>query len=166
MKKILAVLFLIVSACVAAYFTIESFKAEHDEANLSVAALPLMTSIQTNQDYAIACNEEHQTYLPQDVPENGQFAVSDVQKFSSGGLGACAVGPYIAIGKITVSLFEAANIPVKATVPYEVVKRLLLKSEDTKNWRCSDYVDAIATICPVMVSRFVKRDQSSTVESK
>lgn len=171
------VLFLAVSLIFGLKWAIDATDENMGEAMLSVQATPLMIDMNGKDYISAACIDEQRIYLQSIVLDrkskknrlslladgtNEQTELeglsrSELYDFSHKGFEICAVQHYVSIGKLSVSLIEAARVPVSMTIPYELFKRQISKTENTTKLQCSDYVDVIATVCPKVVAGYIEK---------
>lgn len=145
MKNIIGVLVLII----AFTLTYQSLKSEGEEFDFVLDSMSFLVSWSSNQDYRIACGEEATERYDEDALNPNQ-----INELINKGLMACAldarVGVPLGVGK---ALAEAAYIPARAAIPYELAKAALEKGESK---RCSDYVKPLILSCPSTLKPYFK----------
>lgn len=135
---------------VACYLTYQSLEKEGDELDYVMDSMSFLNSWNIDQDYEIACsNEGKERY------DEGALEPQQINRLISKGLMACAldaqVGVPLHVGK---ALAEAAYIPARAAIPYELAKTALQNDEVN---RCSDYVKPLILTCPQLLKPYFKR---------
>lgn len=134
------------------YLTYLTMKNESEQFDYAVDAMGFLPSWQTNQDYSIACRNEGVDRAEESVE---QLSVDQIVALVKKGFNVCIVDGYIGVPVgIGRALFEAARIPVNATIPYELAKSAL---ESEKPKRCSDYIKPLIYNCPLMLKPYMSR---------
>lgn len=138
-------------------FTYKSLKEEGAEFDYVMDSRSFLVSWSSNQDYPIACNEEGVNKY-----EENAISVQEIQALINKGLLACAlegqVGVPLGVGKV---LVEAAYIPIRASIPYELAKSALQQDESK---RCSDYIKPLVLTCPELLNPYFERVQLIATE--
>lgn len=146
-----------IAIVVTVFFTAQSLKKEKEELNYVMDSMSFLVSWSSKQEYPIACNEEG-------ADNHGENAISvqQIQGLIDKGLMACAlegrVGVPLGVGK---ALYEAAYVPIRAAIPYELAKNAL---QQDKSNRCSDYIKPLILTCPSLLTPYFERVQLIVTE--
>lgn len=127
--------------------TYQSLKEEGKELNYALESPHFLVTWKLDDRYAPECHNEGQSSGETDIP-----STEDIQKIIEMGLQACAFERYVTVpSNVAMSAVEILHVPVRATVPYELAKRVLAKEQD-KPPRCSDYTEVLIATCPKLLS--------------
>lgn len=142
----------VIAIIVTFLLTYKSLKEEGGELDYVMDSMSFLVSWSSNQDYPIACNAEGVSKY-----EENAISVQEIQALVKKGLMACAldsrVGVPLGVGK---ALVEAAYIPIRASIPYELAKSALQQDESK---RCSDYIKPLVLTCPALLNPYFERVQ-------
>ena len=152
MKKIV----LIVCAILAIIFGVQFILNENNEYTY---ALNVPALIQLNDQKLLnACAVEAQTRSEND---DKLLTSSELGDLVVRGIEICSLEMYVVPANIAVAYFEAKNVPLEMTIPYEAGKRALGAN---KTLRCSDYVEPLIMTCPKLLQAYF--DKVEPVDSK
>jgi hypothetical protein len=142
---------LIVSLLIGIMLIIENIGTEKKEAEYFFKTIPLFTDSKKLGSFQERCLKSYTDIADEtDLPEEEYVNKEDIQRISTKGENICLL-EYIKIpANIALILFETVNLPLKATIPYEIFKSSLLKN-NSQLTRCSDVIEEYAKICPSTV---------------
>ena len=152
--KILVSIFL---AVIGLWLTYQSLNKEGEQYNYALDSRSFLVTWSDNQQYHLDCHQEDMNSLEDDSTQALQ--VSQVKKLVDKGLMSCVmdidVGVPLGVGR---ALFEAAYVPAKYAIPYELAKQAL---ESDKPMRCSDYIKPLILACPNLLKHHMKRVENN-----
>ena len=149
-------LVLIISVVVACSLTLKALNTEKIEHVYVLDSMKFLPTWRLNQEYAIECNQEHLVSLTEsDVKA---LEVDQISRLISKAIPKCATEGFVGIPlKVGKTIFEAAAIPVRATIPYELAKAALSSKGSPESVRCSDYIEPIVLACPNLLKPYTKQ---------
>lgn len=147
---------LLISIIVASFSTYSALNNEKIEHIHVLDAMKFIPAWSVQQDYANACSQENLSNISESDAK--ALEVYQINSLISKALLRCTVDHYVGVPlNIGKALFEAAAIPVRATIPYELAKKILSSKESTETIRCSDYIEPIVLACPKLLKPYTKQ---------
>lgn len=144
--------------CVA--LTLQSLKNESEQLAYAINSMDFLPTWETKQDYSHACQKEGSQGRDED--DGSILKVDQVVSLVKQGFNVCLIDGRVGVPiGVARALFEAAYVPTKATIPYELAKRAL----EGKPKRCSDYIEPLIYNCPKMLQPYMNR-VSKNIQSK
>lgn len=152
----------VISILVAIFFIFKALNKEKEDYSYVLDKIGFIASVGGDYKFPNECNQEHSASL--NGSEVKALKVSEIQSLIGKGLLKCTAEVYIDIplnvGKV---LFEAATIPIRVTIPYELAKAVLSSKDPSKPTRCRDYVEPIVLACPNLLKPYIKQIKLSNV---
>ncbi|MEH8018014.1 hypothetical protein MN202_12270 [Rheinheimera muenzenbergensis] len=166
--------FIGISAIFAVKWLKQPLDAEITEALMSVDGAQMMMDMSSNGYTLEACIDEQKIHLysleldrhkdknrisllePDHIITEFGLTKAELLNYSNNGMMVCTLQHYVSISKVSVSLVEAAVVPIRLTFPYEMLKRII-SEDDTSTHQCSDFVNTIAMACPKLTASYVSK---------
>lgn len=136
---------------VGAILAYQSLKSESEQFDYVIDSMGFLPTWELDQDYSRACHREGAEGPYKDDGEILQ--VYQVVSLVKQGFNVCLIDGTLGVPTgVARAIIEGVYVPSKATIPYELAKRVL----EEEGMRCSDYIKPLIHNCPKMLKPYIR----------